>query len=238
MFTLFFDTSSEVSTLAIADNEKNKLLCEFSTYIKRTHSEQFWLNIEYLFNELKIEKKRISEIVVGIGPGSFTGLRIGLSAAKGIARANKAKLFTISSLDLLANKFYDNERIIVSAIDAKKGEIYFAIYTHYINEKIKLCSQYSLRKPEEFINSINKEAIIVGSGALTYKDYILKNARKKVIINDNEIIHQVNAIDMYILHRQKLTKEVKINELEPMYLRKSDAEIKLEEKLNVENRIC
>lgn len=222
MKILLFDISTSVCSIVIADEEK--ILGEINTYYSANFTQQFWRNLDGLENLLNIKKEEIKKIVVGAGPGSFTGLRVGISAAKSISLSLNAKLFAVSSLDILANKVKDDNRLIFSIIDAKKNEVYFSVYTNRLEENLRRKSVYMVESPENLIGYIKKESILIGSGALTYKDYFLKNSSEKIIIPENENCHFVKSIDLVSLYRQGLTKEVDIQRFEPIYVRKSDAE--------------
>lgn len=226
MLTLLFDTSTSVCTVSISKN--NDLLCTVNNLTKITHTEQLWLSIDSLFKQFNLNKSEISEIVVGSGPGSWTGLRIGISSAKSIALSLNAELYSLSTLDILANKIKDDNRWIISVIDAKKGEVYFCIYTNRSDGLLKRRSKYLIDTPQNLIGYIKNETILIGNGAYIYRDFILNNCNEKVFIDINSEFHQVNSNELFYLHQAKLTKKVDIKTFEPLYIRKPEAEQKLD----------
>lgn len=220
MYKIAIDVSTNVCAVAVSKN--NILLGNVTTYGNLTHTEQLWKNLDTLISISNIEKKNIKEIIIGSGPGSFTGLRIGAAAVKSLAYSFNAKLYSISTLDILASQIKTDNKIIISLIDAKKKELYFSVYTNKHNGVLKRRCSYLLDSPENMIGYIKKPAILIGSGALQYKKYFLDNCVEKIIIPDEKSLHFVNANMIIELHNHGLTELCDIDRFEPMYIRKPD----------------
>ncbi|OEF96964.1 tRNA (adenosine(37)-N6)-threonylcarbamoyltransferase complex dimerization subunit type 1 TsaB [Desulfuribacillus alkaliarsenatis] len=126
MWYLAFDTSTQVLSVALGNDES--VVAEYTTNIKRDHSSRLMPAIESLMKEANIATKDLSGIIVGKGPGSYTGLRIGVSTAKSMAWALKIPLAGVSSLSLIARtgKYFGG--LIVPLIDARRGQVYTGLY--------------------------------------------------------------------------------------------------------------
>ena len=129
----------------------------------------------------KLEYDQLMAVSVGIGPGSFTGLRIGLSSAKGICYSKDIPLITINSLEILAHKYKTtNEEILVPMFDARRMEVYFSIFDK--NHKL-LKSPTSRILSEDFFHDFpNKKKVIFGNGAEKCKSIFNSNEFKYIII--------------------------------------------------------
>lgn len=129
MIEFFIDTSSSLSTIAILKNKK--LLNKKQIYSNNDLSNNLFKYIIELFNEVSIEPKEISKIYAAYGPGSFTGVRIGLTVAKTLAYSLGIKIVPISSLQILASTLNDDQ--IISLIDARRGYVFAGGYDGMLN---------------------------------------------------------------------------------------------------------
>ncbi len=153
MHTLGIETATAQASVALIQN--GKLLAE--TVFSRTlgHSEKIILAIDQLLKKSKVTPQQLQTIAVGVGPGSYTGLRVGLSTARGLALTHKVPVIGIGSLDAIVSgafsKWPKEVKTIYAAIDAKRGEFYVAEYqrkqNHFFRKgKIKLISEADLEK--------------------------------------------------------------------------------------------
>lgn len=126
MISLAIDTSTNVMGIAIANKEK--VIAEFITNEKKNHSIRVMPAIEHVLNEVNITPKQLDRIIVAQGPGSYTGVRIGVSIAKALAWSLNIPLVGISSLELLAlnGRFFDG--VISPIFDARRGQVYTGLY--------------------------------------------------------------------------------------------------------------
>ena len=123
---LGIETSSLVSSVALMDSDI--LLGELTVQAGLTHSEQLVPHIQLLLNQCAVKKQELDGIVVAIGPGSFTGLRIGMGTAKAMAYALKVPLYGVMTMDGLAENFQGTDRLVSVLIDAQKKNVYEARY--------------------------------------------------------------------------------------------------------------
>ncbi len=123
---LAIDTSSLVLSCALA--EENRLIAEWTVQKKLTHSEQLIPHMDALLQEAGVFKKDITAVACSVGPGSFTGLRIGLATAKTVARLWGAALVGVDTTEALAWNFYGADTFVLPLLDAQRGNVYVALY--------------------------------------------------------------------------------------------------------------
>jgi len=123
---LAIETSSLVSSVALLHNDT--LRAELTIQAKLTHSEQLMPHIADMLDKASVPKNTIDSIAVAIGPGSFTGLRIGLATAKGLAYAWNIPIVGVSTPESLAWNSIGCADLICPLIDAQKGNVYFSLY--------------------------------------------------------------------------------------------------------------
>lgn len=126
MRLLAFDSSSDVLSVALFEEKRPVAAGDVSSGMR--HSEAIWECLEELLRRAKWRARDIEAVAVGLGPGSFTGLRVGVTAAKLLSRALGAKLVGVSSLEAIAWPHLDEGREVALTLDARKGNVYGAIY--------------------------------------------------------------------------------------------------------------
>ena len=211
MLILGIDTSTKICTCSIFDSE-NGVIAETSLSVKKNHSNIVMPIIDNLFKISDLNINDIDKIAVAIGPGSFTGVRIALGIAKGLAMALNKPLIAINELDILEAIADGNENEIIPLIDARKERVYYKYQNKYVDDYlINLISNFDK----------NKKYIFVGDGAINYKNILKDN------LGDNAIVLPMyNAFPRAsILCELALNKEeANIYTLEPEYISKSRAE--------------
>ena len=213
MLILGIDTSTKICTCSIFDSE-NGVIAETSLSVKKNHSNIVMPIIDNLFKISDLTINDIDKIAVAIGPGSFTGVRIALGIAKGLAMALNKPLIAVNELDILEAIASGNENEIIPLIDARKERVYYKYQNTYIDDYlINLISSFDK----------NKKYVFVGDGATNYENILKDN------LGDNAIILPMyNAFPRAsILCELALNKEeTNIYTLEPEYISKSRAEKK------------
>ena len=213
MLILGIDTSTKICTCSIFDSE-NGVIAETSLSVKKNHSNIVMPIIDNLFKISDLIINDIDKIAVAIGPGSFTGVRIALGIAKGLAMALNKPLIAVNELDILEAIASGNENEIIPLIDARKERVYYKYQNTYVDDYlINLISNFNK----------NKKYIFVGDGAINYKNILKDN------LGDNAIIFPMyNAFPRAsVLCELALNKEeANIYTLEPEYISKSRAEKK------------
>ena len=211
MLILGIDTSTKICTCSIFDSE-NGVIAETSLSVKKNHSNIVMPIIDNLFKISDLTINDIDKIAVAIGPGSFTGVRIALGIAKGLAMALNKPLIAVNELDILEAIASGNENEIIPLIDARKERVYYKYQNTYVDDYlINLISNFDK----------NKKYIFVGDGATNYENILKDN------LGDNAIILPMyNAFPRAsILCELAINKEeANIYTLEPEYISKSRAE--------------
>ena len=211
MLILGIDTSTKICTCSIFDSE-NGVIAETSLSVKKNHSNIVMPIIDNLFKISDLTINDIDKIAVAIGPGSFTGVRIALGIAKGLAMALNKPLIAVNELDILEAIADGNENEVIPLIDARKERVYYKYQEKYVDDYlINLISNFDK----------NKKYIFVGDGAINYKNILKDN------LGDNAIVLPMyNAFPRAsILCELALNKEeANIYTLEPEYISKSRAE--------------
>ena len=211
MLILGIDTSTKICTCSIFDSE-NGVIAETSLSVKKNHSNIVMPIIDNLFKISDLTINDIDKIAVAIGPGSFTGVRIALGIAKGLAIALNKPLIAVNELDILEAIASGNENEIIPLIDARKERVYYKYQNKYVDDYlINLISNFDK----------NKKYIFVGDGATNYKNILKDNLGENAII-----LPMYNAFPRAsILCELALNKEeANIYTLEPEYISKSRAE--------------
>ncbi len=126
MLTIGIDTSTEIGAIGLIDGDE--LLAEINISLYRRHSERLLPNIEYLFKETERDVRDLEGLAVTVGPGSFTGLRIGLSTIKTFAQCLNIPLIGLSTLDVLAFNAYFLDSWLIPVLDARRNRVYTSLY--------------------------------------------------------------------------------------------------------------
>lgn len=211
MLILGIDTSTKICTCSIFDSE-NGIIAETSLSVKKNHSNIVMPMIDNLFKISDLTINDIDKIAVAIGPGSFTGVRIALGIAKGLAMALNKPLIAVNELDILEAIASGNENEIIPLIDARKERVYYKYQNKYVDDYlINLISNFDK----------NKKYVFVGDGAINYKNILKDNLGENAII-----LPMYNSFPRAsILCELALNKEeANIYTLEPEYISKSRAE--------------
>ena len=211
MLILGIDTSTKICTCSIFDSE-NGVIAETSLSVKKNHSNIVMPIIDNLFKISDLTINDIDKIAVAIGPGSFTGVRIALGIAKGLAMALNKPLIAVNELDILEAIADGNENEVIPLIDARKERVYYKYQNKYVDDYlINLISNFDK----------NKKYIFVGDGAINYKNILKDNLGENAII-----LPMYNSFPRAsILCELAIDKEeANIYTLEPEYISKSRAE--------------
>lgn len=219
MLILGIDTSTNVGTVAIYSDVKGTL-GEISVNINKTHSENIMVMIDELFKLTNTTINDIDKIAVSIGPGSFTGIRIGVAVAKGLASATNCKIVGVNELDIIAGNSTSNECEICSIIDARKERGYYCTFK-YENGILKQLEDYKVGELREFLETRKEiRTVYLGDGAINYKNLISN------IVGENGLFSpkSLNLPRASVVAELGINNEDNLYTMEPIYLSKSQAE--------------
>jgi tRNA threonylcarbamoyladenosine biosynthesis protein TsaB len=168
MKVLGIDTSTSCGSVGLIDDES--IISEYFLDIPVTHSERLLGTIKIVLEGARLAIGDLDGWAVSLGPGSFTGLRIGVSTIKGLSLATGKPISGVSTLDVLANQISSIPYLVCPILNARKGEVYTAFYRYEEGGKIERRSTYQVIKLEDLIRKIKERTIFVGNGVRTYGD--------------------------------------------------------------------
>lgn len=224
MKILAVDTSSEICSVAILENDN--VIVENSLNDGKTHSENLMTIMENTLEENKIKLSDIDLIACSVGPGSFTGIRIGVSSIKAIAEVLDVPVAAVTSLETLAKNVESKGVTIVSLIDAKNDQVYAGIFDDEYNKKEEYIADsiYTvIERVKEYDN-----VIFVGNAAIRYKELLDSNFENVVVADNN--LQSASSVGKIGYKKHKEKDLTSADTIMPMYLRKSQAERMKKEK--------
>jgi len=219
-------STSSSGSIAICKNDVISFISFLD--IKVTHSERLMPQIDNGLTQSKLSLEDLDLICVATGPGSFTGIRIGLATAKGLCMGRQIPLFAVSTLELLAYNFKGYQLPILPFIDAKMQEVYAALYDGKMNEIIPPQNA----EPEEFLSKVKDKVLIVGDGSKVFEQQISESGIEYELALPHQHIPLASTMISMALDLPEIPKYdfETISSLQPNYLRKSQAELVKEEK--------
>ena len=226
MKILGIDTSSSSLSVAVMDNDLLK--GEFTLNHKLTHSEQMMPLLDSLLSHLELKMSDIDLIGVSVGPGSFTGIRIGVAAANAMAMALDIPVVGISSLEAMAYTAGETAYTIVSTFDAQRDRFYFNAY-RFENSELKALEAEDVLEKEDLIKKLESyDKVLLLGDAVFINEELPLNVKKA-----KRAVRYIRASSVCELaHRNYLLG--KTGFAVPVYLRKSQAEIQFEERMSKE----
>jgi len=230
MKVLGIDTSTSCGSVGFIDEEKD-ILFEYSLKVPITHSERLLKAIDHVLNITGYNLEDIDGFAISLGPGSFTGLRIGVSTIKGLSFATKKAVLGIPSLDVLASQISPTPYLICPIIDGRKGEVYTAFYYYTEENQLQRLTPYKSIKPEELIKGIERKTMFIGDGVKSYKE-IIKNYLSSLALFTIEPLNNpfgtiVAKLGCNLLRKGEV---LTLDSFTPMYIRAPEAETKWLEK--------
>jgi tRNA threonylcarbamoyladenosine biosynthesis protein TsaB len=221
---LGIDTATVQISCAIGGHE-GVLASTLSARGKR-HAESLTPAVQFSCQQARIELTEISVIAVDLGPGLYTGLRVGVASAKAMAHALRVPMIGVPSLDLLAFPVRFTSKLIVAAVDARRGELFYAFYRQ-VPGGVQRLGDHRVGTADDLASELlasGEECLLVGDGAIRYREVF--DGLNKVDIVGEELAYPSASSLVMLAHAQALREQwVKPWELTPLYLRKPDAEI-------------
>jgi tRNA threonylcarbamoyladenosine biosynthesis protein TsaB len=229
MKVLAIETSTMLGGVAIMD-ERQGFVAEIRLNVKATHSERLMAVIDEVLKRSSLEIGGIDLFAISIGPGSFTGLRIGLSTVKGLAFATGKPVASVPTLEALAWNFPFSPYPVCTMLDARKKEVYAAVFKWKDGAFERVLREVSV-KPIELLKTLKGPVVFTGEGVLLYRDTItaafgddaLYAAPQHMTPSPSNVAH----LGLIKASSGDLSDPLS---LVPLYVRKSEAEIKLLEK--------
>lgn len=172
---LAIDSSSLVATVGIIGEDA--IIAEYTVNLKKTHSQTLLCMIDEIFKMTGIAKADIKAIAISDGPGSFTGLRIGASTAKGLAMALNIPIIAVSSINVMAYNYNHCNKFVCPIMDARRNHVYTGLFLCEEDEMVTIVEPCTISVEElvQIVKKYNQKTIFIGDGVDTFKTYIDEN---------------------------------------------------------------
>ncbi len=228
MKILALDSTANTSTVALLENET--LLGIYTANTKNTHSETLLPMVKHLLTTLNVSVEQIDAYAVSNGPGSFTGVRIGVATVKGLAFGKDKKCVEVSTIEALAENLEGFKGIICPIMNARRGQVYTGAFLNGNRIIDDTCMMLCDLIP--MLEAYNEPIYFVGDG---YS--LIENKEIKCLMTTPEMLRYQNAFSVGKIAYRKLNNNEAVTdkELSVEYLRKPQAEREREEKLKEVN---
>lgn len=236
MKILAVDTSATSASVAVA--EENKIIGAFSINTALTHSQTLIPMIEEVLKKTGITSEEIDILAVNAGPGSFTGVRIGVAAVKGLAFSRNLPCVSVSTLESMAYNMLGSDCVVCAVMDARCSQVYNALFRVSINEITRLTEDRALALTDlKFeLERTKEKVVLVGDGAQICADF-LKNELKNVFLAPiNNRIQNASSVACAAFKKLDDGEIMTASELMPTYLRLPQAQRELNKKLGVNKK--
>jgi tRNA threonylcarbamoyladenosine biosynthesis protein TsaB len=205
MFILAIDTTTGSGSVALLDNAR--ILSEFNSESALTHSARLLRAVDYVLKQNSLKIQDVDGFAVAAGPGSFTGIRIGLSTVKAFAFASRKPVAPVSSLAALALKLRETQgRLFCPFIDAKKGEVYAALFEIRKGD-LKEVIREGAYGPDSFLARLPAHRVVhfIGNGVTVYRDKILAYLRDNARFSSRSLFigREVGLLGYDILKKRR-----------------------------------
>ncbi len=224
MKILAIDTSALTATAAILSEDI--LIGEISTTTKLTHSQTIMPMIDELLKKVSLDITDIDLFACSEGPGSFTGLRIGIGTIKGLAYGTNKPVVGVSTLEALAHNIDVTDLVICSIMDARRGQVYNGLY-RYNDDKLECITEPRALSIEELCEELTEKTIFVGDGVNVHKEKIKEFLGNKAIFaSPQNLLQRAGSVAFAALNKEAVSAE----DLTAVYLRKPQAERERDER--------
>lgn len=219
------DTCCMAATSAIVEDDR--LIAQTVINHKKTHSQKMMPQIESMFKLSEIDIKDIDIFSAAVGPGSFTGVRIGVATVKAMAQALDKPCVGVSTLMALANQVNHFGGIICPILDARREQVYNALFRRGEEIPIRLCEDRAVPIEELFeeLEKSDDEIMFLGDGYFVYKDIIIERLGKRAVFPQSFLnMNLAGSVASAAEYEYSRGNFVKYSELAPSYVRLSQAE--------------
>lgn len=229
MRVLAVDTSSNTATVAVMEDDL--LLAEYTVNHKKTHSQKIMVMIDQILKDLELTAADIDIFAAAVGPGSFTGLRIGVATVKALAHAHNKRVVSVGTLEALAYNLPHAEHIIVPILDARRNNVFTASYIW--DDGLKEIGEPEGITIEECVGVCSNfiDTIFLGDGAIAHREYIESELGENALFpHGAALTSRASSVAALAMDKAKRGETQSYLEMVPKYIKKSQAEKELEEK--------
>ena len=223
MRVLAIDTSTTACSVAVVSGER--IDAEVADYSGNTHARHLMARVEEVMTQSSRRLADLDGIAVVSGPGSFTGLRIGIASAQGLALAAGVPIVGISSLEAAAWPAPASAFTVCAMLDARRQEVYAVRFDRHDGALVRIGTE-RVSRPEDVIERMPPGCCFIGTGARAYRDRIEALA-PHASFPDADSDHWIRAAGVAFLAQPRLARNSRLPEsiVSPRYIRKSDAEV-------------
>jgi tRNA threonylcarbamoyladenosine biosynthesis protein TsaB len=222
MLFLGIDTSSATGTVALT--LPGKVLAEWNLEVDRTHTKRLLPHLRWMLKEAGVCLADVEGFSVTLGPGSFTGLRMGITTAKTLALVCGKPLVGVPTLDVLAGNLPWVAGLICPVLDARRDEVYSALYRGDGSGNTERLTEYRVVSPETLLRTVPGPVLFLGSGVAAYGDRLRSAGIHRLALEPE--LNQIRASVLCRLARatHAATGATRPRDLRAVYVRPSDAE--------------
>ena len=224
MIVLGIETSTPQTSVALGGETG---ILAAASLAGKAHQEQVVPTLEHLLRWSGIRLSQIGGVAVGVGPGLFTGLRVGVQTAKSLAQVLSVPIMGMTSLDVLAFSVRYTSRLVGAVIDARRGEVFWAAYRPVPGGVVRE-GEYAVSSPERLVaelEALAEDVLVVGDGAILYRNEIEELGSQVEFASVAEAHPQASAMVELSVPRFVREEYDRLADVLPVYVRKSDAEI-------------
>jgi tRNA threonylcarbamoyladenosine biosynthesis protein TsaB len=224
MNILTVDTSTIVASVAILNEEK--LVGEMIVNHQKKHSEKLMVSIDHLLKDGGLSIREIDVFGIVSGPGSFTGLRIGMATVKGFAQALNKPVVGVSSLEALAMNVPFAEGLVCPVLDAQRNQTYTGVF-HFENGCLKRELEDSVLEIDtliDFLNNRDEQILFLGDGLPRFSETLMQACPRGICVPNYLSMNRASSAAAIVLERALKGDVCHYREVEPVYIRPSYAE--------------
>ena len=226
MVTLAIDTATRSAGVALLEDEN--ILAEYYVRLRLTHSDSVLPAIEAILSASGLGISDVELFALTHGPGSFTGLRVGAGIVKGLALSTGGVIVGVSTLDALAQNLAFASCLVCPILDAKKGQIYTALYRPAEKGRLEKIESDQAVDPAVFLSKIEGPVIFLGDGVPVYGSLIRELLPSKAFFAPANLQYiRPSAVALLGLEKYRRGEIVDLMTFVPRYIRRSEAEIKV-----------
>ncbi len=221
MKILAADTTTPINTVALCEN--GHILAETGSACGRAHSERLLTTVDWVLEEAGLKLADLDALAISVGPGSFTGIRVGTATWKGLALGARLPLIPVPTLDAMSHLGAFQSGLVCTMLDAKMREVFAAAYRFDNGKRTKLTKDW-VCKVETFLEELDGPALFLGDGAVRYRERIVAASPKAAFASEICGLPRASTVAIEaadLVARGVCTDPAAVT---PVYLRKSQAE--------------
>jgi tRNA threonylcarbamoyladenosine biosynthesis protein TsaB len=225
MVILAADTSTPINTVCVSRD--GRILAETVVLSGRKHSERLLETVDWVLSEADLTLDAVDTLAVSVGPGSFTGLRVGVAAWKGLALGANLPLMGVPTLDALTRLGAFRDGTVCPLVDARMHEVFGALYSFKEGVRSRLTPD-RVCPVESILDEVDGPAVFLGDGAALYEETIRRRCPEAFFVPAHCSVPRASAVAAEALERLAAGEACDAAAVSPVYLRKSQPEESLQ----------